>query len=253
MLSCTVVTHRERPDLLDQLDDFADLWPEFIFHDAVAREHYEHTRTTFADSNFYLLESLGNVIACAVAVPLAWDGTSAGLPDGWDAALIQAVHDHDRGRPPSALCALAAMVAPSYHRRGLGQLAIRAMKQATMTRGCRALVAPVRPTAKASYPLAPMERYVHWTRADGQPFDPWIRTHWREGGILDRVAPQSMVVRGTVAQWQAWTGLEFPESGAFVVPGALQPIQIDLDADLGFYDEPNVWMVHDVVGAGGAA
>jgi hypothetical protein len=208
MLSCAVVTHRERPELIDQLDDFDGLWPDFIFHDAVARESYEHTRTTFAEFNFYLLGGDGTVLACGVAVPLAWGGTSAGLPEGWDAALVQAVHDHDRGRPPTALCALGAMVARSYQRRGVSRLVIDAMKRAAGAAGCRALIAPVRPTAKASYPLTPMERYVRWTRADGQPFDPWIRTHWREGGVLDRVAPRS---RGPASSFRRAGPSLYPE------------------------------------------
>lgn len=36
----------------------------------------------------------------------------------------------------------------------------------------------------------------------------------------------------------------FPESGHYVVPGALVPITIDRERDQGVYVEPNVWMVH---------
>jgi hypothetical protein len=35
-----------------------------------------------------------------------------------------------------------------------------------------------------------------------------------------------------------------PESGTYVVPGALVPIEIDRERDEGVYVEPNVWMVH---------
>lgn len=45
---------------------------------------------------------------------------------------------------------------------------------------------------------------------------------------------------------EAWTGLRFPESGAYVVPGALTPVTIDREADRGEYVEPNVWMRHAV-------
>jgi hypothetical protein len=38
--------------------------------------------------------------------------------------------------------------------------------------------------------------------------------------------------------------MAFPESGAYVVPGALVPIEIDRECDEGLYLEPNVWMVH---------
>lgn len=73
-----------------------------------------------------------------------------------------------------------------------------------------------------------MKRYVNWTKASGAPFDPWLRTHWRFGARIVKEAPQSMRVRGTVAGWESWTGLKFLESGPYIAPGALEPVQIRL-------------------------
>ena len=42
--------------------------------------------------------------------------------------------------------------------------------------------------------------------------------------------------------WEAWTGLQFPEDGDYVVPGALVPVRFEQGA--GTYVEPNVWMKH---------
>jgi hypothetical protein len=53
-----------------------------------------------------------------------------------------------------------------------------------------------------------------------------------------------MRVAGTVAEWEEWTEIALPESGAYVVPGALVPVEIDRERDEGVYVEPNVWMVH---------
>jgi hypothetical protein len=58
------------------------------------------------------------------------------------------------------------------------------------------------------------------------------------------VAPRSMVVTGTIHEWETWTGMSFPESGPYVVPEALQPVLIDLESDRGRYEDPNVWMRH---------
>ena len=55
-----------------------------------------------------------------------------------------------------------------------------------------------------------------------------------------------MVIPGSIPDWEKWTQMSFPESGEYVVPGALQPVTIDLDSDLGTYEEPNVWMRHSV-------
>lgn len=56
--------------------------------------------------------------------------------------------------------------------------------------------------------------------------------------------PEALAVFGTVAEWEAWTDLAFPESGRYVVPGALQPAVIDRERDLGRYDDPNIRMRH---------
>jgi hypothetical protein len=45
-------------------------------------------------------------------------------------------------------------------------------------------------------------------------------------------------------QWEERTGLSFPVSGDYVVPGALAPVTFDREAGRGVYVEPNVWM-HD--------
>ena len=63
-----------------------------------------------------------------------------------------------------------------------------------------------RPTAKQDYPLIPIERYMAWRRADGSHFDPWLRIHERVGGELIAPAPESMVIRAPVADWEEWTG-----------------------------------------------
>jgi hypothetical protein len=91
-----------------------------------------------------------------------------------------------------------------------------------------------------------MDRYVRWTRPDGLPFDPWMRVHARLGAEILGVCPNSNVVEGTVAEWEAWAGMEFPDSGSCVVPGALVPVQIDRLRDVGRIVEPNVWMRHPV-------
>ena len=67
---------------------------------------------------------------------------------------------------------------------------------------------------------------------------------WRLGARIVKVAPRSMLIQGRVAEWESWTGMKFPEGGAYVVPGALAPIKIDRERDCGQYIEPNVWMEH---------
>ena len=55
-----------------------------------------------------------------------------------------------------------------------------------------------------------------------------------------------MKVTGSIEEWEDWTGMRFPESGPYVVPGALHPVEIDLEREIGTYEEPNVWMRHPI-------
>lgn len=230
MTLLTVHTHAERPELAASVPALmAGLWPEFLLHGAVAGRLDHHTSSTFAAFSLYLCEG-EELVAAGKAVPLFWDGTAAGLPGGWDAALERSVRDHLAGRPPNVLCALGAMVGRGRQGQGWSAQVLRAMRALAGEHGLEALIAPVRPTRKAAYPLIPMGRYASWRRADGRPFDPWLRTHERLGGRVWRVADESMTVTGTVREWEAWAGMPFPDDGEYVVP--------------------NVWVVHGLPGPG---
>ena len=85
---------------------------------------------------------------------------------------------------------------------------------------------------------------MRWQQDDGAPFDPWLRAHWRSGGEILKVAYPSMQVEGSVDQWEEWTGMKFPESGDYIVQGALVPVQIDRERSIGRYIEPNIWVHH---------
>jgi len=89
-----------------------------------------------------------------------------------------------------------------------------------------------------------MARYTELRRDDGLPDDPWLRVHVRAGGRILRVAPASMVMAGSLAEWRAWTGLPFDRTGEVTVPEALVPVHCDTGHDHAVYVEPNVWVEH---------
>jgi hypothetical protein len=234
----------ERPDLLDALP-FGAGWPRFIFHDPVASELMPTVERIFADLNLVLLDDAGDqVVAGGWGVPVVWDGTVDGLPAGWDGALQRAVDAHESGSRPTTLCAMATEVVETHRARGLSGHVLSALRRRASEKGLGTMIAPARPTLKQRYPLVPIARYAQWTREDGAPFDPWIRTHWRLGARI--LAPEQCAMRivGTVAEWEEWTGVDFPESGDFVVPEALSVVSIDRERDRGTYIEPAVWMLH---------
>ena len=201
----------------------------------------------FPDYQTALLDD-GEVVAKGCSIPFRWDAADEELPDdGWDFALQQGFADLDAGREPNALCALWIVVARDRRSTGLSSLMVRSLRDAAARHDLTALYAPVAPTRKSDYPLIDMQDYIGWTLADGSsPFDPWLRVHWQLGGRIIRVCPRSMVITGTVADWERWTGLPMPGSGRYVVPRALVPVKVDRERDLVSYTEPNVWVRHEV-------
>lgn len=91
-----------------------------------------------------------------------------------------------------------------------------------------------------------MATYIQQTREDGLPVDPWLRVHVKAGATIIKVAPASMVIPGSLAQWREWTGLPFDDPGDVHVPGALAPVHCYPDQDQAVYVEPNVWLRHDL-------
>ncbi len=247
MTDYRVATAAQRPDLVDAMQALGSSpWPAFLHHDEVVNRLWGHLYERFADYQFMLLDDeRDDPIAVGNCVPIRWDGDPSTLPPGGiDAVLENAVSTEAVGAAPTAASALLIVVEPRHLGQGLSAACIRSMRAIVADRGLERLVAPVRPTEKSRYPLIPMERYASWRRPDGWLVDPWLRTHERAGAAMTGVASRAMTVRGRVDEWEAWTGLRMPESGSYVVPGALVPVRIDRDRDEGLYVEPGVWMVH---------
>lgn len=248
-----IYTLEQRPEFRSQVNPLnGKAWPAFMLEDPVANQHWNSLLSAFAPFQFVLCGEDDTLIGAGNSIPIVWDGTTEGLPEGWDAALAQGVRDYEQNLAVDTLSALSITVAPQVQGRGLSCLMVQAMRSIAAEHGFKHLIAPVRPSLKSRYPLTPIERYVSWHLLDGAPFDPWLRVHWRLGAQILRIAPRSMVIPGTVAEWEEWAAMRFPESGAYVVPGALEPVTIDREQDRGLYVEPNVWMCHAIDAEGAA-
>lgn len=236
----------DRPDLLEPADDFPGAWPEFMYHDPLAVLVYAHIADRYA-AHCLVAEDLdepGRVVARAYSVPVAL-GDATDLPDdGWDAAVLSSTRLQLSGDRPDMVSALEITIQPAARGTGLSAVMLDALRRNAAEHGFTDLVAPVRPNGKHAQPRVPMTEYAAATRPDGLPVDPWLRVHVRAGGRIVRVAPRSMRIIGSLAQWRAWTGLPFDATGPVVVPDALVPVHCDLDTGLATYVEPNVWVHH---------
>jgi hypothetical protein len=222
---------------------FAGGWPAFIEADDIAARHLPTVRATSADLEVALLQ--GDVlVAAGWGVPITWDGTVEGLPDGYSDTLARAVAIYQAATRPDTLVICAGQVRPDAGRTGLAAALLEGLIATGRAAGLTQVIAPLRPTAKHRYPLTPIEDYASWTRADGTAFDPWLRTHLRMGATLLGTNPGSQTFTGSVQQWQEWSGLDLPGDGDYIVPDALAPLHIDRAADLGTCIEPTIWVQH---------
>ena len=225
-----IVTHAER----DLRGSIRSVFPPFMDEDPVVTAFWPRLYDVFPDFQLWVLDDR-QTVGYGCTVPVHWDG----VPEerGIDWAL-----SNGQSGTPTTLCAVVAALVPEFRGRGISGALLRRMGALATAHGLDAMIAPVRPTWKERYPLTPIERYVLWRREDGFHYDPWIRTHERIGAEVLSPAPKSMTITGSREQWEAWTDLQFPEDGDYVVPHALAPVRFD--GGVGTYVEPNVWLRH---------
>jgi hypothetical protein len=236
-----VATVAERPDLVEPAwEATRDVIPEYNNHGDVLNRYWGRLTEEQPDFQFHLVGEDDEILARARSIPLRWDGSVDDLPEGIDGAIARGF---DEGGA-NVLCALVIMVPRRLQGRGLSARAVRGMLELARVHGLEGLIAPVRPSWKERYPLVPIEDYADWRRADGLLFDPWMRVHERLGAVVLKPEPHSLRITGTIAEWEEWTGMVFPESREYWFPGGLTTVSIDREADRGSYWEPNVWMQH---------
>lgn len=244
-----VITPSTREDYRDLVRGLTKAaWPEFMLHDAVAAENWHELLDRFADYQVALFDAENErVAAMGNSFPLRWEDSLENLPEeGWDWAFVEAVHQHKQNISPNMQCAIQVAIREEYQGQGLSTNVLYALHGVAEAKGFQYLIVPVRPNEKSKYPLISIDDYITWKREDGLPFDAWLRVHARLGGKVIKTCHQSKVIRGTRAEWEQWTDLKFPQSGPYIIPSALNPIEMNIEKDEGTYIEPNVWMAHRI-------
>jgi hypothetical protein len=233
----------ERPELREEMWSVPGGWPEFMLHSPVSIVGARYERATELFPELHLIALQGDEIVGRVhAVPIRWPGVDDLSPRGWDWALETGVDDPPEHR--AAVSLIEARVSLDHRGEGLSATLLRVTCEKFRELGTVDLVGPVRPNGKADEPRAPISEYAARTRDDGLPADPWLRVHVRLGGRIAAVAPLSMTIPGTLAEWREWTGLPFDTDGLVDVEGGVVPVMVDTAQDHAVYVEPNVWVHH---------
>ncbi|WHM36809.1 N-acetyltransferase [Streptomyces sp. BPTC-684] len=248
MTDLTITTLADRPELIERVYDIENTWPAFIDGDTVANALLHRVAADFPEFCVMATDQDGTPVARGLSIPFRFGVPQREeLPDGgWDRVLTWAYNDKKAGLQVNTASALEIMIAPDRLGSGLSYRMLTAMREAVVKQGMETLVAPVRPNEKHLAPLSPMHEYIKLTRPDALPQDAWLRVHVRAGATIEKVAPASMVVAGSLAQWRTWTGLPFDKDGDVVVPGALVPVNCSVTHDRAVYVEPNVWVRHNL-------
>jgi GNAT superfamily N-acetyltransferase len=244
-----VITPSTREDYRNLVRGLTKIaWPEFMLHDQVANDLWHELLDRFPEYQLALYDTENKrAAAMGNSFPLRWEGPLENLPEGgWDWAFIEAVKDHKQGVSSNFHCAIQIVIHPDYRGQGLSAPMIEAVRSVTSAKSLQSLIIPIRPNEKSKYPLFSIDDYITWKTEEDLPFDPWIRVHARLGGKIIKPCHESKTIRGTRAESEAWTKMKFPQSGQYPVPGALVPIEMNLEKDEGVYIEPNVWMAHEV-------
>lgn len=218
-------------------------WPEFLCHGYMPS--WDRIYDDLSDFVLLLIDSGDHLIGAGYTIPATWNGNGEDLPESIESIIFNGLKD--KNKSPNTLMAVAALVDQRCRGKKLSAEVLKQMKKLAQYHNFHDLLVPVRPTWKARYPLQQIENYAGWKRSDGLYFDPWLRTHQRLGAKKIKCVDSTLKVEGSVEDWQQWTGMVFPESGNYIIEGALQPVFINVESDFGVYHDPNVWMRHKVI------
>lgn len=238
------ITYADRPDLAERLEgEESGAFPEFLLHDSIWNECWPYLISEFAHLQSVIYDpDRDEVVGAANAVPLRWDGTTKNLPAGTHDAMQRSIAEHSGGVTANTICGVQAIATKHARGQGLSDAFVRFSKIRTKDGGFDHSITPLRPLLKDRYPTIDLADYAGWTGRDGLPFDPWLRVWLRAGARQLAICNDSLVIEASVEEWEAWTELELPATGGYVIPGGQELLQVDVASDRGRYSEGHVWI-----------
>ena len=239
------ITLDQRTDLQKPLLELNQkAWPQFLLNWNCPG--WSSLFTTFSEYQILILNDSGELTAYGHTIPIFWDKALEKIPDNLKTLIEMGADTRQKGIKPNGLLALAAVVPEQYRGEGFSAVIVTEMKNLARQKGLDFLIVPARPTLKSKYPLIPIESYAAWKNEAGLFFDPWLRTHQKLGGEIFKTSEISMIIDGTIAQWETWTGMKIFDSGYYLFDGVLNPVEISRENDRGIYFDPCIWVRYDL-------
>jgi hypothetical protein len=212
----------------------------FLNHTRAHSAFYDKLLDEFAAYQLCLVDpETDDPVAISSCVPFACSSVDDLPAEGWDWIVESAASGNSA---PNVLGALAVTVPHEHRAKGYARRMIGAVRDLAKQKGLDGVVVPVRPSAKAQHPFVSIDDYITWTDERGRLYDPWLRSHLAAGGRIVRPCERSMVVEQPIQFWEGWAGQRLDRSGDYAIDGALVPVSIDVERQVGRYAEPNVWV-----------
>ena len=223
-------------------------YPRFLIEDLIDFQEWRDLHSLYPEFQFALVETATQtMVAQGSCLPVPWERSLVELPNtGCDWALMTGLAGKVNKIKPTILGAVSLTILPEYQGRGLSQYLLNHMQELARAYHFSALILAVRPTLKHLYPLTPMERYIQWQNKAGLTFDPWLRANLKQGAKLLGICDRSTTIIEPISYWERTTQMDFPDSGKYIIPGGIVPLDIDRDADRGSYIEPNIWLSYAI-------
>ena len=236
-----VTTIAERPDLADECTRLhTGVFPKYMRYQPLS------VRPIIKYFNYMVIFLQDEkVIAVGGLMPMQWNGNKDELPT-YPNLVKDGINIQDEQKQFNCLGALFAAISSNHQGKGLSYQLILEMKKMAKMAGCEHLMLPIRPTLKCQYPYSTLSEYLKLRRDDGSYYDPWVRVHHKLGGEIVNLMEECDIFSGPINEWEKVTDQKFRQSGSYIVPRALSPLEIDVAKNVGTISEGNIWIKHSL-------
>lgn len=233
----------EQPQYIPQVLEFInreDFWPKFHVQNN-GDPMIAHADKLALICPPYSIIGLTNGQLTTVCLFVSLYSENSALPISYEDIILKSYQTYLDGKKANMGSGL--LFVGSTNNRSTRKYYLEKIFQKFIKDGIKDIIAPIRPILKSRYPLIPLSEYAQWKDHKGQHWDPFLKevTNISNAQVLG-VSKNPLIYKGTVKQWEAWTGLTMQSSGLYIHPDAQSPIKIDMEQDLGIYEEPHIWI-----------
>jgi len=230
---------------LQYRDAVSQAFPKIIQSSEIIKNNWQIIEKYFPDHQLYLIGPDDELIGFINTVPIFFDQSLDLLPnEGWDWLVNKSISGYQNKVTPNTLGGLQVIITKKNQRKGYSKFIIAEAKNIMRNNGYEKFVIPIRPTLKKNHPDMSMVDYLH-LKNENKIYDPWIRTHVNSDAKVISICHKSMNINGDIKFWESLMNKKIQHSGYHNVDGALNPVDIQIDANKGVYYEENIWIAYD--------